>query len=267
MVKPGAALEVTTEIRPGVFRPDWSAVTLPAAREALSGRMAARAGLLKAWSQILDSDDDRVWRVLLRHYACQGRPPAVDELARQTGVSQKRTRTLLRNLQSRDMIGLDADTEAIRYAYPFTQAATGHRVELNGQVLHALCAIDALGVGEMYSTDVLVESSCRVCGEKVHIATSRSGRALCRVAPADSLVWYDFAYAGSASASCCPAIAFFCSDEHLRSWLDTQTPRRDGVRLAMVEALELGRAIFGPVLKEPRLAGSAETLEGQVVQP
>lgn len=70
-------------------------------------------------------------------------------------------------------------------------------------------------------------------------------------------MWYDFAYRGSACASCCPAIAFFCADEHLRRWLEAETPRRQGARLATDEALELGRAIFGPVLDEPRWDGTA----------
>ena len=34
------------ELRPGVYRPDWSVVTQAAAREALSGRTAAHAGLI-----------------------------------------------------------------------------------------------------------------------------------------------------------------------------------------------------------------------------
>ena len=39
--------EFTTEIRPGVLRPDWSAVTTLAARNALNGRMSERADLLR----------------------------------------------------------------------------------------------------------------------------------------------------------------------------------------------------------------------------
>jgi alkylmercury lyase len=47
--------EPAIEIRAGVFRPDWSAVTRPPARHALTGRMAARAGLLDRWSYRLES--------------------------------------------------------------------------------------------------------------------------------------------------------------------------------------------------------------------
>jgi alkylmercury lyase len=48
--------EPAVEIRPGVFRPDWSAVRKPGARRALTGHMAARGGLLDRWSHALDAD-------------------------------------------------------------------------------------------------------------------------------------------------------------------------------------------------------------------
>jgi hypothetical protein len=65
------------------------------------------------------------------------------------------------------------------------------------------------------------------------------------------MVWYDFAYDGSAAASCCPSIAFFCSPSHLQLWQEASTNSRAGVRLSMGEALEVGRAIFGSVLTAP----------------
>lgn len=41
----------------------------------------------------------------------------------------------------------------IRNAEVLERIATGHRVELNGHVFHALCAVDELGVADMYSAD------------------------------------------------------------------------------------------------------------------
>ena len=246
--------EQAAEIRPGVLRPDWSAVTTKAAREALTGRMTARAGLLDRWSHALDPDEDQVWRAVLRLYAAHGRPPETTEIAAETQIPDERTAALLRKLQLRDLVGLEPGSGAIRHAYPFTQSATGHRVQLHGHVLNALCAIDALGVAEMYGTDVAVEARCRSCSETITVSTAENGRVLRSVSPAPAVVWYDFAFADSAASSCCPFIAFFCSDEHLQRWLGVQNPARVGARLTMAEALELGRAIFGPVLKETVLA-------------
>ena len=250
------AEELSTEIRPGVMRPDWAAVTTPAARKALNGRMSARAGLLDKWSQALDRDEDLVWQTVLHSYAASGRPPHADEIAHRTAITRDRVGALLRKLQLRDLVGLETGSDTIRHAYPFTELTTGHLVEVRGHFLNALCAIDALGVGEMYRTDIRIQAQCRSCSEVIRVATADEGRALRSVAPAQSVVWYDFAYSESAASSCCPLIAFFCSDEHLQRWLDGQEPARAGARLSMNEALELGRAIFAPILKEPALASA-----------
>lgn len=246
--------ELSTEIRPGVLRPDWTAVTGPAARKALNGRMSARAGLLHKWSHALDPDEDRVWRTLLRLYADRGRAPEPTAIAFATGLPDHRVATLLRKLHRRDLVGLAPRSVRIRHAYPFTEHATGHRVRIGGHVLNALCAIDALGVAEMYEAEITVSATCRSCGEPLTVTTTENGRALRSVSPAEAVVWYDFAYADNAASSCCPLIAFFCSDEDLQGWLDVQEPRRLGARLNMDEALELGRAIFAPVLRDSMLA-------------
>ena len=117
-----------------------------------------------------------------------------------------------------------------------------------------MCAIDALGVGAMYGRDIAIQSDCRWCGGEIRIATRDQGRALAEVSPPGAVVWYDFAYRGSAAVSCCPAMAFFCSDEHLELWR-SRTPDRQGLRLSMAEGLEVGRALFGPVL---RASGAAD---------
>lgn len=160
----------------------------------------------------------------------------------------------LNQLQIRDLIGLEPGTGVIRYAYPFTQAETGHCIEVGGRTLRALCAIDALGAGAMSRTDVSVESSCRLCGERVHVTTAGEGSVVRSATPDSVVVWYDFAYDGSAADSCCPTIAFFCSNEHLRRWLDDKMQHHKGIILTVNEALEVGRAVFSPVLLEsPRV--------------
>ncbi len=252
--------EFSVEIRPGVRRPDWSAVTTPAARHALSGRMAARTGLLDKWSQALEPNEDLVWRMALDLYAENGRPPRASEIAASLDISEERVLVILHKLQLRDLVGLEPGTDAIRYAYPFTETQTGHRVALKSHTLNSLCAIDALGVGRMYRRDVTVESRCRLSGVSVRVTTGDEGRALRNVSPAGAVVWYDFAYEGGAAASsCCPSIAFFCSEEQLRRWLDQQTPPRHGVVLSIEEALEVGRAIFGPVLTVPGAVSEEES--------
>jgi hypothetical protein len=244
--------EPAVEIRPGVFRPDWSAVTKPAARQALTGRLAARAELLDRWSCQLEADQDVVWRTVLRLYVELGRAPLIAELAATTDITTNKLVALLNDLESRDLVGLDRAPEQIRLAYPFTETETDHRVDLNGRTLRALCAIDALGVAAMYGSDTTIISRCRHCGKAVQVTTAAAGRELADVNPSHSMVWYDFAYDGSAASSCCPSIAFFCSPSHLQLWQEASTNPRAGIGLSMGEALEVGRAIFGPILIAPK---------------
>jgi hypothetical protein len=245
-VEPNAA---AVELRPGVYRPDWSVVTKAAAREALGGRTAARSGLVEKWSKRLDETEDVVWRCVLELFPALGRAPRLEEIASATKMQQERLVPVLQQLQQRDLLALDEATGSITHAYPFTGSNTGHRVHLGERVLNALCAVDALGVGSMYRRDVSIESSCHFCGAEIRIATARNGTALGSVSPASAVVWYDAVYSGGCAAtSCCPSITFLCSDDHLRRWLSSRVARRQGYRLSPDEALETGRALFGPVL-------------------
>jgi hypothetical protein len=249
--------EPAVEIRPGVLRPDWSVVTTSAARRALQGRVSGRTGLLEHWSKPLDADADRVWQTLLRMFVRDGRPPRVVEIAAESKLPWESVKAILHELERRDLIGLKPGTDVIRFAYPWTTAPSGHRVALGAHALWALCAIDALGAVRMYRTDASIDSGCTFCASKIYVASALHGRALRTMSPPEAVVWYDLSFAGCAAASCCPSIVFFCSDDHLEAWLNSRSPRPEGVRLSMVEALEVGGAIFGPVLSDPVVTGAA----------
>lgn len=255
--KPRTADEPAVEIRPGVFRPDWSVVTTSAARQALCPRVAGRTGLLEHWSKPLDANADRIWQTLLRMFVRDGRPPRVVEIAAESKLPWDNVKAILHELERRDLIGLKPGTDMIRFAYPWTTSPSGHRVALGAHALWALCAIDALAAARMYRTDASIDSSCTFCASKIYVATALHGRALRTMSPPEAVVWYDFSFAGCAAASCCPSIAFFCSDEHLQAWLNAQSARPAGVRLSMAEALEVGSAIFGPVLADPKVSNAA----------
>jgi hypothetical protein len=252
MVASDSEVERAAEIRPGVFRPDWSVATSSASRAALVGRAAARVGLLDQWTTRLDPEPDLVWRTILRLYAALGSAPGTVDLAAASGIESDKLMHILVDLEARDLIGLDHSAKALRLAYPFTEADTGHRVRVNGRTLNALCAIDALGVGSMYCIDAAVSSLCRHCGHGIEVATTSAGCSVASMNPPQGLVWYDFSYDGRAARSCCPSIAFFCSRQHLDQWFNGQASKPEGLCLSIDEALQVGRAIFGPVLVEPK---------------
>jgi hypothetical protein len=100
----------------------------------------------------------------------------------------------------------------------------------------------------MFRLDAVIQSSCRICGSRIEIGTAQAGKSLGYAQPADAVIWYDLAYSESAAASCCPSIAFFCSDGDMQRWLIAQGSPREGYRLTLDEALEVSRALFEPVL-------------------
>jgi alkylmercury lyase len=254
----GAAVE----LRPGVFRPDWTVVVSKAVREALISRDPLRVGLIERWTSPLTESEDLVWRSVIGLFATTGHSPRLAEVAGATGLPASRIETLILELQRRDLLGLDADAEAIAYAYPFADQRTGHTVQWNRHALDALCAIDALGVGAMCGRDVTIASSCRSCGTEIWIETVDHGRRLRHVSPPGAVVWYDFCNDDRAAASCCPNTAFFCSDGHLRSWQRSQGRPCNGCRLTVEEGLELGRAIFGPILAGPIARPQVDRMNG-----
>jgi mercuric reductase len=234
-------------VRPGVIFPDWAAVTSPQAREALLAILEA-FGVERTWRDYTPVEDD-LRTTLLRLYAELGRTPTIDELARRAGVSGSTIRPILARLKARDLVVLDADGERIVGAYPWTDRATEHRVSLGERTLNALCAIDALGAGDMYRRDVEISSRCRSCGAPVTIATRGRGRAVAEIRPATAVVWSGVRHTdGCAANTMCTVVAFFCEDAHLEAWQAEHHPECPGFRLSIDEALQVGRAFFAPSL-------------------
>ncbi|MBI5136059.1 MAG: alkylmercury lyase family protein [Nitrospirae bacterium] len=231
-------------IGPGVTFPDWSAITSEAARRALAAILAA-FDAERCWTGMGEAED-RVRRAVLDGYADRGRAPSVEHLAADLPLDE--VRRLLRQLEGRDLVVLDAHGD-VTGAYPFRDRETGHRVRLGGQVLNAMCAIDALGAGAMYRTDTAIDSACATCGAAVHVTTRDRGATLEAVAPEGAVVWAGARNTGGCAAdTLCPALAFFCSDEHLVSWRQSQPGGAPGVRLSIDEGLQVGKAIFAPLL-------------------
>ncbi len=237
----------TAELRPGVFRPDWSVVKLDAARRTLQRRLGAHPAGVARWAG-LEPQDDLAWRTVLGLFVEQGRAPQAHDVARVTTRTLEQALSSLRLLRARDLVVLDGSDTSVLAAYPFTSRETGHQVTINGRALHALCAIDALGAGAMSGADTTIASACPCCGEPIRVETRGNGRELRSVAPAAAVVWYTLVFDGCAAQSCCPSTLFFRDDAHLQRWLEAGRLRQRGDRLGMAEALEIGIALFAPLL-------------------
>lgn len=185
-------------LRPGMLMPDWSLVADPEAREALAASMAA-ARRPEKWSG-LDAAEDHVWRAVLRGFARSDAAPDAARLAAATGLDEPAVTEVLRALRRRDLVVLDERGTAVTAAYPFSARETRHRVWLDGLAVHALCAIDALGMGAILGCHMAIESSCPECGVPVRVATRKKGRALASVTPAAAVVWAGIRYTDGCGA-------------------------------------------------------------------
>ena len=234
------------DLRPGVRMPDWSMVTQPAAREALAS-IYDIFGMGEKFARI-SRDEDVVWQAVLAHFAATGQGPSEREVAERTPLPIGTIRDVLKIMRGRDLVVLDEAKGTVTGAYPFTQAATGHRVTLGATTLTAMCAIDALGIGAMYGQDVMIRSMCRHCGSDIAIATRDQGETVASAAPTGAVVWSGVRYADNCAAnSLCRVLVFFCSDEHLIAWRSETDPSARGYRLTVDEAMEVGKAIFRPI--------------------
>ena len=235
-------------LRSGVRMPCWSLAEDATARRALGASMRA-AGRAEKWSG-LSPDADRIWRAVLLGFAHTGRPSDLAELASAATLPEDQVAGLLRDLQRRDLLVLDGHG-AVTAAYPFSAVATPHRVRLPGSsaAVHALCAIDALGMGAMLGNDAEAESSCPECGTPVVVTTRAQGRQVASVRPETALVWSGIRYAdGCCATSGCTVKAFFCCEAHLEAWRARTDPDGPGFRLSVEAARQVGAALFVPML-------------------
>jgi hypothetical protein len=249
--------QVAAELRSDVYRPDWSKVTLLKARDVLQRRLAAHPAGVARWEG-LDAGEDKALVAILGHFIRHGRAPSREAIADSTGQSPDEVQSALESLRRRDLVVLDQFNASIRAAYPFAAYSTGHRITLSGQAIDSLCAIDALGAGAMCETESSIDSKCARCDVPIHITTSGGGTALKAVEPAGTVVWYSLAFDGCVAQSCCPSTQFFCSDDHLAAWRTGNGERTTGDRLDMHEALEIGIALFEPLLRPGAAATTAE---------
>ena len=239
----------STEIRPGVNFPDWTAITSAQARSALNDIIRA-FGIDRCWRDY-SPDEDLCRRTILQAYLDQGRPPTISQLSARLGRSANAVGQILLSLKRRDLVLFDEQTASIQGTYPLCERETEHSVRLGDIVVHAMCAIDALGTGRMYRRDAVIESRCRATMAPIRIATTDLGRSLGAVAPAQAVVWSGIrATEGCAADTLCPLMAFFADDTALEDWRTKEHPTVPGYRLSIAEAMETGMAIFGPMLAE-----------------
>ena len=224
---------------------DLTLVTDKTVAEAL-GALLTDWRMAKRWDD-LPPVHCRLHRAILRHYLRTGRAPGRVDLAGGLGDG---TGAMLADLVTRDLIVLE-NGEVVG-AYPFTSRPARHAVEIGGQEIAAMCAIDVLGAGAMARRDARVRADCAACGAPIRISTGRDGLEVASAHPGGTMIWAGVEpVSGCAADTQCRSMLMFCHAEHLEIWRASHAPGGQGFRLTPAQALEFGAAVFRPFLPDP----------------
>ena len=180
-----------------------------------------------------------LYRALLPGFAASGVPPRLPSAAEQAGLSVEHAGDALRELAAADVIALDADGH-LAGAFPLSAVPTRHQVRIaDGPVLHAMCAVDALGIPAMLARPGVVISADPATGQAVTVQVGRGG---IDVDPPTAVVLLATSGTGGLASSCCSVIDFYAATETARQALDR--PGMAGEVLTLAEAHALGVALF-----------------------
>jgi Alkylmercury lyase len=156
---------------------------------------------------------------------------------------------VLAELADGDFLYLD-QAGRISAAYPFSATPTSHTVQIaGGASVHAMCAIDALGIARMLRASVAIRSRDPATGEAVTVTVSGSDAVW---HPATAVVFVGrtaSGCAGPSAAVCCEYINFFAGHSAAAGWA-TGHPEITGGILNQDRALEIGVQIFGQLLQQ-----------------
>jgi hypothetical protein len=190
-----------------------------------------------------------VHQAILRAFARTGQAPSHADLLRVAGAAGVEPAAALAELNHADLIVLDPRGELLT-AYPFSAAPTPHRLTLaRGTSVHAMCAIDALGVSAMLGQPVTVTSPQPDTGQQVTVKVD-----------GDQATWQPptaVVLAAATSDCCAPSaqrtcgyINFFTTNAAALAWAGDH-PELSGTLLDQTQALATAIAEFGPLLRDP----------------
>jgi len=200
-----------------------------------------------------------VQQQVLRSFATTGRPPAASALAETAARYGTTADAALDALHAADFLRLAPGGE-IRAAYPFSAVPTPHLVDIDGgPPVHAMCAIDALGIAAMLGTGVMIASADPCTGEPVTVTVHTGGTAAAWQPPTAVVLSGQLTSCGPGDAPagarpitaaeelCCGYMNFFTTHASAAAWASAH-PEVTGQILGQPAALHLGTGIFGHLL-------------------
>ena len=192
-------------------------------------------------------DARALYRALLPSFAATGTPPAAADAADRAGLAPDRARAALAELVAADLVALGPDGEMVG-AFPLSALPTRHRVQVDGRpVLHAMCAVDALGVPAMLGRAALVTSADPATGRQIEVRVAADGGVVAD--PFGAVVLLARVGDGPLAPACCSVINFHADRAGAERVLGTDGAR--GAVLTVLEARAFGALLFTGLPAEP----------------
>ena len=202
---------------------------------------------LVAGLKSLSGDDAALYCKLLNSYVQQGRTLTRDETAELVNNAEQALTNIARN----KLIVLDADGYPSG-AYPFTSEEREHKVHVNDLTVHCMCALDALAVSPMFNTPTIIDSQCRVTGERIHLKQNGT-----HFSDGTLDAWFGINWGAAATEtvcaeSLCMEMIFLANETVAREWLTESPDMREIFNLASAVAFAAG--FFVPLAEHCRQA-------------
>ncbi|NOR43356.1 MAG: AAA family ATPase [Gammaproteobacteria bacterium] len=112
----------------------------------------------------LDAETANVYQMILKSYVELGRTLNKAEIAKHVTDIEE----VINTLRSNDMVVFDSNDEPVG-AYPFTMEQRDHRIKINSNTVHSMCALDALAISPMFNIETHIDSKCHVTGDSISI--------------------------------------------------------------------------------------------------
>jgi len=197
--------------------------------------------------QSLSNEDAGLYCKLLNNYVEQGRTLTRDEVAGVVGNAEQ----ALNNIVDSKLIVLDSEGNPAG-AYPFTSQEREHKVHINGVIAHCMCALDALSVSPMFNKPTVIDSECRVTGDRIHIEQNGT-----TFTDGTLDAWFGINWGAAANdtvcaESLCLEMMFLANEEIASQWLAESPDTREIFDLQ--SAVEFAAAFFVPLAENCRAA-------------
>ena len=228
-------------------RPDRSVA--PDELEVRMGRLGLPARGAKDRQSDLPGPLQDLHRALLGAFLTGAGPPDLSAAGRLAAELHLEPQAALTALATADLAHADPASGRIKVAYPFSAAPTFHRVTLaDGPTVHAMCALDALGIPLMTRRSGRINSIDPTSGQPIIVEVDDQGwrwQPTTTVVLAGTTTFSDAC--GSVADCCCPYINFHASSRSADAYR-RQHPAMAAELLGQAEAVEAATRFFGGLL-------------------